>query len=106
MAGLNFAQLRDHLGTFSHGDWATWVEDTSRRRVQRTRYLSAQHDAFPVGLHLRARNRHRRQQRSGVGVQGIVVEPLAVGHFHDLAEIHHCHPVGDVADDGEVVGDE
>ena len=32
MGGLNVAQLRDHLGTFGHGDRATWVEGTPQRR--------------------------------------------------------------------------
>ena len=43
------------------------------------------------------------KQGSGVGVQGCLVEALPVGHFDDLAEIHHRHPVRDVADHGEVV---
>ena len=37
---------------------------------------------------------------------GLVVERLSVGDLHDLAEVHHGYPVGDVLDYGEVVGDE
>ena len=40
------------------------------------------------------------------GCCGVVVERLAVGDLHDLAEVHHRDAVGDVADDGQVVGDE
>jgi hypothetical protein len=52
MARLHLTQRGDYLGAFGHGDRATWVENTPRRRAQRTRYLSAQYDALSMGFHV------------------------------------------------------
>ena len=51
-------------------------------------------------------NRRRGHQGTGIGVQRFPVEPVAGRQFDDLAEVHHGHPVGDVADHAEVVGNE
>ena len=40
------------------------------------------------------------------GCRGRTEEILGGGELDDLAEVHHRDAVGDVADDGEVVGDE
>ena len=52
------------------------------------------------------RHRHRRQQRDGVRMERVLVERGGRRDLDDLAEVHHGHAVGDVADDREVVGDE
>ncbi len=58
------------------------------------------------GLHRRVRDGHRREQGLRVGVLGVLVERLPVRDLDDLAQIHHGHPVGDVAHHREVVGHE
>ena len=50
-------------------------------------------------LGARVGDRHRREQRLGVGVLRLVVELLAVGDLDDLAEVHHGDAVGDVLHD-------
>ena len=42
----------------------------------------------------------------GVGMQGILIEPLGGGDFDDLTEIHHGDAVGNVFHNAEVVRDE
>ena len=37
---------------------------------------------------------------------GIAVQVFYVGQFHDVAEVHDGHPVGNMADHAQVVGDE
>ena len=52
--------------------------------------------------------RHGRdgQKRLGVGVHGVGIELRARGDFHHIAQIHDRHPVADVLDRGQVVGNE
>ena len=57
-----------------------------------------------------------RSRRVGTGIAdssacvygwaGDLVDLVARADLDDLAEVHHRHPIGDVADDGQVVGDE
>ena len=89
-----------------HDGRAPGVEGAAARGVRRVRDLAGQHDPLALALAARARDRHGRQQCLGVGVSGPVEQPLGRPGLHDLAEVHHGHPVGDVPDDGEVVGDE
>ena len=50
--------------------------------------------------------RDRREQRLGVRVVGAVEHRLGLADLHDPAQVHDRDPVGQVADDAEVVGDE
>ena len=63
-----------------------------------------EHD--PLALAARDRLRVRREQGHRVRVQRPAEELLGGRQLDDLAEVHDRDPVGDVADDGEVVGDE
>ena len=54
----------------------------------------------------RLRDRHRRQQRLGVGVQRHLEQARLVGHLDDAAEIHDRDPVADVLDHRQIVRDE
>src|SRR6185369_1431239 len=42
----------------------------------------------------------------GVRVHRLGVEHVAIGKLHDLAEVHHRDPVGNVSHHGQVVSDE
>ena len=58
-------------------------------------------------LRARVGHRHRRQQRLGVRVRRAGRRCSSAGaDLDDLAEVHHRHPVGDVAHHRQVVGDE
>ncbi len=46
------------------------------------------------------------QQAAGVGVLGMAEESLGGGLLDDLAVLHDGDAVGDLGDDGEIVGDE
>ena len=50
--------------------------------------------------------RHGREQRLGVGVVRALVDGLGEAELHQPAEVEDGDPVGDVAHDAEVVGDE
>ena len=51
-------------------------------------------------------DRHRREQRLGVGMAGIFEQLGFVGDFDDAAEIHHGHPMADMRHHREVMCDE
>ena len=47
-----------------------------------------------------------RQQRLGVRMARVIEDVVAPPHFDDPAEVHHRHPVTDLADGGEVMRDQ
>ena len=77
----------------------------ARRRIDRARYVAGQDHAlaFPGAVF---RDRHGGEQRLGVGVQRRFEQAGLAGRLNDTAEIHHRHPVADVLDDSQVVGNE
>src|SRR4030088_1524596 len=67
-------------------------------------YLAAQSDALP--LHFWIRNRDRRQQRFGIGMQRRGIKLAGGRGLDDAAEIHHGNAPADVLDDREIMGNE
>src|SRR5439155_3400447 len=65
-----------------------------------------EHDAPALPLAVGIGDGDGGEQRVGVGVGGPVVDGVAGADLHDLPQVHDGHPVGDVAHDREVVGDE
>ncbi|MNC39681.1 hypothetical protein D3C75_883510 [compost metagenome] len=51
-------------------------------------------------------NGNSRQQGLGVRMKRIRVQFLAFRQFHNFALVHHRHPVADMLDHGQVMGDE
>ena len=81
------------------------MEVAAGRRVDRARHVTGQdHPAAPPRPRLR--DRHRGEERLGVRVQRHLEQARLVGDLHDAAEVHHRHPVADVLDHREIVGDE
>src|SRR5215203_2295706 len=80
------------------------VEVAPAGRVRGRWHVSSDDHALALALLLGVGDRDGREQRGGVGVARLAVERRPVGDLHDLAEIHHGHPVRDVLDHGEVVG--
>src|SRR6204780_1560655 len=66
--------------------------------------LTLQPDA--PSLHLRIRDRHRRQQRLRIGVQRRGIEFARRRGLDDAAEIHHGDASADMLDDRQIMGDE
>ena len=87
---------------------ATGTEPAAGWRIDRARYVAGQQDAFALRLvpPVRVGYWYGGHQRDRVRVPGVRVQLVAVGHLHDLAEVHHRDAVADVAYHGEVVRDE
>ena len=83
---------------------AAGVERAARGDVDRAGRLPL--EGRRVEGPLRGRPGHRGQQRLGVGVQPTGGQDRTFGHFHEPAHVHHGHPVADLGDDPQVVGDE
>ena len=63
-------------------------------------------DTLTLLLIHRVRQRNGRQQGPGVGVQRMGKQLIGTGHLHHLAEVHNADAVGEVLDDGQVMGNE
>ena len=85
---------------------AARVEAAAGRRRDRVRRLALDLRPRAAAVLARVGDRDRAEQRRGVGVDRLLVELLRRRELDDLAEVHHRDPVGDMAHDGEVVGDE
>ena len=83
---------------------AAGVEGAARGDVHGAGGLAFEHRG-PEGL-LRVGQGHRGQQGLGVGVQALPGEDLPGGHLHQAAQVHDRHPVADMGDDAQVMGDE
>ena len=77
-----------------------------RRREAEASPLDASGAAVPLPALSRIRNRHRREQFLRVVVLRVLADLVGGPLLDDLALVHHRDPVGDVADDADVVGDE
>ena len=89
---------------YTHRHRATGMKTAASGWVQRAGHVALQDN--PLALQRRVRDGDGRHQRLGVWVQRVSEELLALGHLHHLAQVHHCHPVGDVLDHAQVVGNE
>ena len=88
------------------GPPAPGVEPAAGRRIGRGGYVAVQDDLLTLATHLGVGHRHRRHERLGVRVDRALVDLVLVAHLHDPPQVHHGHPVGDVAHHRQVVGDE
>jgi hypothetical protein len=79
------------------------VEAARGRRVDGAGDVALQKTGFVAAG--RVGPRDRLEQGLRIGMEGILVQVVRLGEFDDLAEVHDGHPVADVADDGEVMGD-
>ena len=84
VVGFYFAEFGDYRLAAVDGDGAAGVEDAAAGRVQGAGHLAAEQDAFPLGVDYRVGDRHRRQQRPGVGVERVGVNLVAVGNLDDV----------------------
>ena len=81
------------------------MEAAARRRVGGRRHVPFQQ--YPLlGSRRRTVARDGREQRLCVGVAGTPVEAVGRPVFHQLADVHHRHPIAEVVHDRQVVGDE
>ena len=94
------------VATNVHHERAPGVEAATRRGIDRARDVAGQCDPWARPFHHGVGDRHRGEQRLGVGVLRARVHDLGLALFDDPAEVHHRDAVAHVADDREVVRDE
>src|SRR6266446_8474077 len=71
-------------------------------RVNRAWNLALQSN--PLSLHFWIRNRDRRQQRFGIGVQRRGIKLAGGRGLDDATEIHHRNALADMLDDRQIMG--
>ena len=72
----------------------------------RAGHITLQDDALPPLFHHRVWDGHGREEGLGVGVKRILVKLGAAGELDNFAQVHHCHPIADMAHHAQVVSDE
>ena len=82
------------------------MEPTPARHGERTRRVASEDDLLAGRLQVGIGNGNSGQEGDGVRVQRLPVQVVGGGELDKAAEVHHADTVGDMADDGEVVGDE
>src|SRR5690606_19995972 len=85
---------------------APGVERATRRRRGGVRQLAGESDPAAGAALVRVGDGHGGQQRLGVGVPGAAEQLRCRRLLDDPAQVHDRHPVADVLDHGQVVGDE
>ena len=83
---------------------ATRAEAAAGWRVRGAGDVALQEDAAAVVSLGGVGDGDRREEGLGVGVAWVFVDLVVGAYFYDLAQIHHCDSVADVADYGQVVG--
>lgn len=61
---------------------------------------------LPVALRMRVCHRCCGEQGLGVGMKWLLVERMPVRQLHQATEVHDRHPVTDVIDHAQVMGNE
>src|SRR5258706_15789328 len=77
---------------------ASGAEPATRRRIDRRCNVSLQDHALPATLDPGIGNRDGRKQRSRVWMSWAAVKLAPWSDLHDLAEVHHRDPIGNVLD--------
>ena len=106
MAGGALLDSRHRAGAQIDRQRAAGAEHAAGRRFERRRRVADEDDAALLALEPGVGQRHRRDQRLGVGMARRRIEPITIGDLHHPAEIEHENAVADVPHDREVVADE
>ena len=87
-----------------HSVGASWMEGTSRRRVDRAGDI-VRKGLIPTFV-MRIGDRHRRKQRPCVGMERVRKECICISKFHYLTQVHYRDSIADMANNAQVVADE
>ena len=91
--GLQLAQLRHLRPAAFDRQRAAGMKHAAARRIDRTRHFTF-HDAVSTPpFHIGIGNRHRFEQRLGVGMQRVGEQFVGFGKLHQPPEIHDGHAV-------------
>ena len=105
VAGCDLDQGRRRHLAVGHRIGAAGMEMAAGRRLGRARHV-ALHDPLAHAAPLGIGRGGGRQQRLGVGMQGLGEQGALGRELDDATEIHHRDAMADMAHHGEVVADE
>lgn len=83
----------------------TRPETTSRRRIDWGWTIPLEHDPFSGSFHCWIGNRDRRKKRLRMWMSWMVVNGILCTNLHNLSQVHHRHLVGDMSNNGKIMGD-
>ena len=96
MIRLHLDQFRGLLPADLLAEATPGIEATARRRIDWTLYITLKDYALAHPVCPWIRDRDGGQQSLGIGMQGMLIQFIAVANLHQLAQIHHAYPVGDM----------
>lgn len=102
--GLDFLEPWALLRANRHAVGAPGMEGASWRGVDRAGDISGKD--LPVALGIRVCDRCCGEQGLGIGVKWLLVESLPVRKLHQATEVHDRHPVTDMLNHAQVMGNE
>src|SRR5262249_16344838 len=88
------------------GDWTAGMEHAARGWGQWRGDFTLEGARRPHSLDARIGDRRGIEQRFGIGMRRVSIDLVAVGDFHQTAEIHYGDAIGDMTYHREIVGDE
>ena len=100
MSRFKFTPFGIFLGTAFDSDGTAGMKATAVRGVGGAGNITFEDDALARFLDLRVGYGDSRQEGFGIGVERLAIKVIARRQFHDFAEIHNRHAIGDVADHG------
>ena len=106
MAAAYIYQLRFFLLAAAVCIGTACAEVAALGRIDRAGDLTGEENPLTLAVHSGLGNGSCRDQCLRIGVQRLLIELLACGQLHELAQVHDCHLVGDVSDNREVMPDE
>ena len=105
-AGRNAGQHRRLDAAHRHHLRAPGAERAAAGWHRGRGHVAGEHDPLATRFEIGVGLGHGRQQGLRIGMLGVLVELVPLGQLHDAPQVHHRHPVGDVAHHGQVVADE
>ena len=103
MSVSSVRQRRAFLRALFRRKTASRAERTARRHFQRARHISLENDSLGALCNRGIRDRHCRQQRTGVGMNGAFIEFIRIRRFHHSSQIHNGNSVRNMPYDQQVV---
>ena len=94
------------LDTLTSGIWTSGVETASAWRIHRTWHISFQNNTLSCPAQLWIRNRNCGKQGLRIWMDRMSVQLIALAQLNKRAKIHNTDSVGNMTDNGKIMGNE
>ena len=106
VARLMLSEHRSYLAALFSGIWTSGVETASAWRIHRTWHVSFQNNTLSCPAQLWIRNRNCGKQGLCIWMDRMSVQLIALAQLNKRAKIHNTDSVGNMTDNGKIMGNE